>query len=88
MLVNEATRHERGQFFKAEPYERTDAGIGYSNCYKSKSLNSRIGPITFDVTQICGGPDFYPSALDKGILSEQALKFVLAEMYVQGMTTR
>ena len=32
--------------------------------------------------------DFYPSALEKGIRSEQALKLALAEMYVQGVSTR
>lgn len=35
------------------------------------------------------GPlDFYPSALEKGLRSEQALKLALAEMYVQGVSTR
>jgi transposase-like protein len=32
--------------------------------------------------------DFYPSALEKGLRSEQALKLALAEMYVQGVSTR
>jgi putative transposase len=35
-----------------------------------------------------GQTPFYPSALDKGLRSEQALKFALAEMYVQGVFTR
>lgn len=88
LLVNEAMRQERSQFLKAEPYERTDSRIGYSNGYKTKCLNTRLGPITFDVPQVRGGPDFYPSALEKGIRSEQALKLALAEMYVQGVSTR
>jgi transposase-like protein len=88
LLVNEAMRQERSQFLKAEPYERTDSRIGYSNGYKTKCLNTRVGPITFDVPQVRGGPDFYPSALEKGIRSEQALKLALAEMYVQGVSTR
>jgi transposase-like protein len=32
--------------------------------------------------------EFYPSALEKGVRSEQALKLALAEMYVQGVSTR
>ncbi len=32
--------------------------------------------------------DFYPSSLEKGIRSERALKLALAEMYVQGVSTR
>ena len=34
------------------------------------------------------GVEFYPTALDKGIRSERALKVALAEMYVQGVSTR
>ena len=32
--------------------------------------------------------EFYPSALEKGIRSERALKLAIAEMYVQGVSTR
>jgi hypothetical protein len=38
-------------------------------------------------SKVRGGLEFYPSALDKGIRSEQALKVALAEMYVQGAST-
>lgn len=34
------------------------------------------------------GERFYPSALEKGIRSERALKLAVAEMYVQGVSTR
>jgi len=40
------------------------------------------------VPQVRGGLAFYPSSLEKGIRSEQALKVALAEMYVQGVSTR
>jgi len=88
LLVNEAMRHERAQVLNAQPYERTESRNGYSNGYKSKSVDTRVGPITFDIPQVRGGPSFYPSALDKGVRSEQALKLALAEMYVQGVSTR
>ena len=32
--------------------------------------------------------DFYPSFLERGLRSERALKLSLAEMYVQGVSTR
>ena len=32
--------------------------------------------------------DFYPSVLEKGLRSERALKLAVAEMYVQGVSTR
>lgn len=31
---------------------------------------------------------FYPQALEKGLRSERALTLTLAEMYVQGVSTR
>ena len=34
------------------------------------------------------GAEFYPSFLEKGARSERALKLALAEMYVQGVSTR
>ncbi len=43
---------------------------------------------SFSVPQVRGQTEFYPSALEKGIRSEQALKLALAEMYVQGVSTR
>jgi len=88
ILVNEAMRVERHQVLQAQPYERTDARLGYANGYKPKTLTSRVGPITFRVPQVRGETAFYPSALEKGIRSEQALKLAMAEMYVQGVSTR
>ena len=46
-----------------------------------------MGQITFSVPQVREG-DFYPSALEKGLCSERALGTTLAEMYVQGLSTR
>jgi transposase-like protein len=88
LLVNEAMRVERHHVLQAQPYERTDTRLGYANGYKSKTLTSRVGPITFRVPQVRGETAFYPSALEKGIRSEQALKLAMAEMYVQGVSTR
>jgi putative transposase len=88
LLVNEAMRVERHHVLQAQPYERTDTRQGYANGYKSKTLASRVGPITFRVPKVRGATEFYPSALEKGIRSEQALKLAMAEMYVQGVSTR
>ena len=48
---------------------------------------TRVGEITFDVPQVRDG-SFYPSALERGLRSERALTLALAEMYVQGVSTR
>ena len=88
LLVNEAMRVERHHVLQAQPYERTETRKGYANGYKPKTLASRVGPITFSIPQVRGDTGFYPSALEKGIRSEQALKLAMAEMYVQGVSTR
>ena len=87
ILINEAMRVERNHVLQAQPYERTTDRKGHANGFKPKTLNSRVGPITLSVPQ-ARGTEFYPSALEKGARSEQALKLALAEMYVQGVSTR
>ena len=88
LLVDEAMRQERSHALQAQPYERTETRQGHANGFKPKTLATRLGPIQFRIPQVRGDVDFYPSALDKGIRSEQALKLALAEMYVQGVSTR
>jgi len=43
--------------------------------------------LTFQVPQVRSS-DFYPSALEKGTRTDQAVNLALAEMYVQGVSTR
>jgi transposase-like protein len=50
-------------------------------------MRTRVGDITFAVPQVREG-GFYPQALEKGLRSERALTLALAEMYVQGVSTR
>ena len=88
LLVNEAMKAERTYALNAAPYERTEDRLGYANGFKPKTVATRLGPLTFQVPQVRGGIDFYPSALEKGLRSERALKLALAEMYVKGISTR
>ena len=87
IMLNEAMRIERSRAIEAEPYQRTERRKGYANGYKPKTLDTRLGAITFQVPQT-RDVEFYPSALEKGIRSERALKLAIAEMYVQGVSTR
>lgn len=87
ILVNLAMRWERQQHLGVGPYERSAERQGHANGYKPKTVATRMGKITFDVPQVREG-DFYPHALEKGLRSERALKLALAEMYVQGVSTR
>src|SRR5204863_412287 len=88
LLVNEAMKAERSYALNAAPYERTDERLGYANGFKPKTVATRLGSLTFQVPQVRGEIDFYPSALEKGLRSERALKLALAEMYVKGISTR
>lgn len=87
ILMNEAMKLERADVLGAAPYERTDARRGYANGFKPKAVNSRLGRLELQVPQT-RGVEFYPSTLERGERSERALKLALAEMYVQGVSTR
>ncbi|MCB0097678.1 MAG: IS256 family transposase [Caldilineaceae bacterium] len=86
-LINTAMQIERQQHIGVGPYERSAERKGHANGYKPKRVTTRMGEITFAVPQVREG-DFYPQALEKGLRSERALKVALAEMYVQGVSTR
>jgi len=86
-LINEAMRLERQNHLGVGPYERSDARQGYANGFKPKTVQTRLGELEFSVPQVRDG-GFYPSSLEKGLRSERALKLALAEMYVQGVSTR
>ena len=86
-LMNEAMRIERENYLGAKPYERTAKRQGHANGFKPKTVKTRVGEVTFDIPQVRDS-SFYPRSLEKGIRSERALLLTLAEMYVQGVSTR
>ena len=87
IVINAAMQAERSEHLNAGPYQHSDERRGYANGYKPKTMRTRIGDITFAVPQVREG-GFYPQALEKGLRSERALTLALAEMYVQGVSTR
>lgn len=87
VLINQAMQVERSKYLQADEYERTENRKGHANGYKPKTVRTRMGEITFAVPQVREG-GFYPSALEKGLRSERALTITLAEMYIQGVSTR
>jgi transposase-like protein len=87
IVINAAMQAERSEHLQAAPYQHTQERQGYANGYKPKTLRTRVGDITFAVPQVREG-GFYPQALEKGLRSERALTLALAEMYVQGVSTR
>lgn len=87
MLLNEAMKIERSQVLGARPYERTRERRGHANGYKPKTVHTRVGDLELAVPQ-ARGVEFYPSSLERGLRSERALKLTVAEMYLQGVSTR
>jgi transposase-like protein len=87
VLINSAMVAERSDYLGAAPYERSAGRIGYANGYKDKQLKTRLGTLPLKVPQTRDG-QFYPQSLEKGLRSERALLLAIAEMYVQGVSTR
>ena len=87
ILINEAMRIERDKHLNAKSYERTELRSGYANGFKQKQLKTRLGALNLQVPQVRDS-NFYPSFLEKGLRSERALSLSLAEMYLQGVSTR
>ena len=87
VVINTAMQAERSEHLNAELYQHNPERIGHANGYKAKTLRTRVGDIAFAIPQVREG-GFYPQALEKGLRSERALTLALAEMYVQGVSTR
>ena len=87
VLMNSAMVAERSEYLGAAPYERSAARVGYANGFKDKTVKTRLGALSLRVPQTrdC---EFYPQSLEKGLRSERALLLSIAEMYVQGVSTR
>lgn len=87
VLLNEVMKLERAAALGAGPYQRSEDRKGHANGFKPRTVRTRVGALTLAVPQT-RGVEFYPSALEKGLRSERALKLAVAEMYVQGVSTR
>jgi len=89
VLIDQAMLIERSNHIGAGPYERVDGRDGHANGFKPKTLQTRVGKVTLNVPQVRGSSEpFYPSAFERGQRSEVALKLAVAEMYLQGVSTR
>ena len=88
-LFNLAMRLERERFLGAGLYERSPERRGYANGYKPKRLDTAAGTITVEVPKTAGAAaPFYPQSLERGRRSSRAVLLAIAEMYVQGVSTR
>jgi len=93
ILLNEAMQIERSAFLRAAPHERSEDRRGYANGFRPKTMKSRLGELQLSIPRVRGLADdddkgFYPKALERGERSERALKLTVAQMYVEGVSTR
>lgn len=86
-VLNLAMKLEQQKALQAAPYERNGERAGHRNGYKDKTLRTRIGEVPVQIPQV-RGMEFYPQSLEKGCRSEKALKLAIAQMYIQGVSTR
>ncbi len=87
IVFNSAMQAEREKYLGAAPNQRSPERRGHANGFKPKHVQTRVGEIEFAIPQVREG-GFYPGALEKGLRSERALHLTLAEMYLQGVSTR
>ena len=92
ILLGEAMKIERSAFLGAGPYERTEERVGHANGFKPKHVKSRLGALDLSIPKVRGLAEgvepFYPRALERGERSERALKLAVAQMWVEGVSTR
>jgi transposase-like protein len=89
LLINQAMLIERSEHLGVAPYERNASRNGQSNGFKNRPLESRMGTLDLRVPQVRNTDiPFYPNALERGQRSEKALTISIAEMYLQGVSTR
>ena len=85
--VQETLEAEMNDTLSARKGERTIERIGYRSGYYSRTLITRVGKLELRVPQDRQGR-FSTEAFERYQRSEKALVSALAEMYVQGVSTR
>jgi len=86
-VMQEMLEAEMTDALAAEKGERTAARIGYRSGYYTRTLVTRVGKLELRVPQDRDGR-FSTELFERYQRSEQALVATLAEMYVQGVSTR
>ena len=85
--LNSILKTESQEQLKAEPYERTEERTDSRNGFRDRDLNTRIGTITLHVPRHRNQP-FHTMIFDNYSRSEAALVAAMAEMVVNGVSTR
>ena len=87
VALQEVLEAEMAETLQAEKGERTPGRLGYRAGYYGRTLITRVGKIELRVPQDRDGR-FSTELFERYQRSERALVAALAEMYVQGVSTR
>lgn len=86
-LVQELMEAEVSAQIGAGRYERTDERATQRNGYRTRPWDTRVGTLDLAIPKLRTG-SYFPSWLEARKRGEQALISVVAEAYVQGVSTR
>jgi putative transposase len=86
-LVQELMEAEVSAQIGAERYERSEDRTTQRNGYRTRPWDTRVGTLELAIPKLRTG-SYFPSWLEARKRSEQALVAVVAEAYVQGVSTR
>ena len=86
--LNSILKVESAAQLNAEPYERTEERTGNRNGFRDRPLTTRIGSIVLSVPKHRDGEPFHTLIFDNYGRSEAALIATMAEMVVNGVSTR
>jgi transposase-like protein len=86
-LVQELMEAEVSALIGAGRYERTEERTTQRNGYRTRPWDTRVGTLEVAIPKLRQG-SYFPSWLEARKRGEQALVSVVAEAYVQGVSTR
>ncbi len=86
-LVQELMEAEVSAQIGAERYERTEERETHRNGSRERRWDTRVGTLELAIPKLRSG-SYFPSWLEPRRRAEQALVAVVAEAYVQGVSTR
>jgi transposase-like protein len=86
-LLQSMIEEEFATFLGAAPHERSATRTGWRNGHRDRQFTTRVGTLTLRIPRDRAGA-FAPSLFARYQRSEQAFTLAMAEMYVQGVSTR
>jgi transposase-like protein len=87
-VMNQILQGQATEQIGAEPYERTTGRINARNGTRERDLTTRLGSVTLDIPQLRIGGAVRTDLFSRYGRSELAFISILAEMVVNGVSTR